>query len=71
MLSRQGVALFERIKRCGLVGRSVSLELELRFRKPMLSPESVFLPVAQNAVLYYCSKVRLQAALLPAMMRMD
>jgi hypothetical protein len=39
------VGLFKRIKRCGLVGVGVLLleELALRFKKPKLGPEALYL----------------------------
>lgn len=44
MPGHQGMALFERtrrIRRCGLIGGTVSLEVDVEASKPMPGPESV------------------------------
>ena len=69
----RGIELFERIrmiKRCDLVGGSVSLGVGLEVSKASVKP-IVSLPLDQDVALSYHLSVCLQAAMLPPMSVMD
>jgi hypothetical protein len=74
MLSCQQVALFERlrwIRRCGLVGRNVSLGMGFELSKAHAKPRVSLSVMDQKVALSYCPSACLQAAMLPATMIMD
>jgi hypothetical protein len=73
MLSYQRVTLFERIRRirrCDLVGRSVSLGVGFEVSKALTKPR-VSLPEDQTVAFSYCSSTCLHATLSPTIMTMD
>jgi hypothetical protein len=80
MLGHPGLALVGRIRKCGLVGGSVSLGEGFKVSKAYEKPRvclsvsvsvSLSLPMDQDIVLRYCSSICLHATMFPDMMIMD
>jgi hypothetical protein len=75
MLSHLRVAIFERIRRirkCGLFGGNMSLEMGIEVSKFLPNPRvSLSLPVDQDIVLSYCFSVYLDPTIFSTMMIMD
>ena len=72
MLSHQGVALFERLRRtgrCGLVGGSMSLGLDSEVVKYHTGLASLSLPMDQDVALYIFPST--MPAMLPTTLIMD